>query len=154
MAEFGVALVLAQIAVDEKSNEITAMPKLLEMLSLPAGLEPGSPFTQSIEATAIYMRYEHAVSYRCLSKLFADLYGGQRGLGEAWQICLAHQLRDCQYAIDAGDAIFAPGMKMLILRACVLARRRNHLKDNTLRQYRGNPERRMDKLMACQSRNP
>ncbi len=103
MAEFGVALVLAQIAVDEKSNEITAMPKLLEMLSLPAGLEPGSPFTQSIEATAIYMRYEHAVSYRCLSKLFADLYGGQRGLGEAWQICLAYQLCNCQYAIDAGN---------------------------------------------------
>ena len=57
----------------------------------------------------------------------SDLYGGQRGLGEAWQICLAHQLRDCQYAIDAGDAIFAPAMKMLILRACVLARRRGRL---------------------------
>ncbi len=27
---------------------------------------------------------------------------------EAWQVCLAHQLRDCQYAIDAGDAVFAP----------------------------------------------
>ena len=27
------------------------------------------------------------------------------------QVCLAHLLRDIQYAIDAGDAAFAPGMK-------------------------------------------
>ena len=25
-----------------------------------------------------------------------------------WQVCLAHQLRDCQYAMDAGDELFAP----------------------------------------------
>ena len=212
---------------------------------VPAGLEPGSPFTSSVEAIAVYMRYEHAVGYQRLSKMFADLYGlkisqaalanlfqrvkpkfdaqfsailarlrqsrivcsdetgarikgrnawewvfqndnicvhvirnsrakavaeevmdghkpaiwvsdlygGQRGLGEAWQICMAHQLRDCQYAIDAGDAIFAPGMKMLILRACVLARRRGRLKDRTLRQYRRNLEQRMDRIMACQPTN-
>ncbi len=212
---------------------------------VPAGLEPGSPFTPSIEAMAVYMRYEHAVSYQRLSKLFADLhgltisqaalvnlfkrvkpgfdaqfqavlarlrqsrivcsdetgarikgrnawewvfqndevcvhvirnsrakavaedvmdghrpaiwvsdlYGGQRGLGEVWQICLAHQLRDCQYAIDAGDAIFAPAMKMLILRACVLGRRRKRLKDSTLQKYRGDLDRRMDKVMACQPTN-
>jgi transposase len=34
-----------------------------------------------------------------------------------WQVCLVHQLRDCQYAIDAGDRIFAPAMKRLLLRA-------------------------------------
>ena len=28
----------------------------------------------------------------------SDLYSAQRGHGERWQICLAHQLRDCQYA--------------------------------------------------------
>ena len=38
----------------------------------------------------------------------SDLYGAQQGHAEAWQVCLAHQLRDCQYAIDAGDVIFAP----------------------------------------------
>jgi hypothetical protein len=37
-----------------------------------------------------------------------------------WQVCLAHQLRDCQYAIAAGDKIFAPRMKALLLRAVVL----------------------------------
>jgi transposase len=29
----------------------------------------------------------------------SDLYGVQRGHAEEWQICLAHQLRDCQFAI-------------------------------------------------------
>ena len=33
------------------------------------------------------------------------------------QVCLAHLLRDIQYAIDAGDAAFAPGMKALLKRA-------------------------------------
>ncbi len=54
----------------------------------------------------------------------SDLYGAQQGHADLWQVCLAHQLRDCQYAIDAGDMIFAPRMKALLLRAVVLARRR------------------------------
>ncbi len=211
----------------------------------PAGLEPGSPFGPSIDALAVYLRYQHAIGYRRLSRLFtdlyglaisegalanlfrrvkpsfdaqvsailarlrqsrivcsdetgarvngrnawewvfqneavcvhvirnsrakavaeavmdghkpaiwvSDLYGGQRGHGKAWQICLAHQLRDCQYAIDAGDAVFAPGMKRLLLRAFVLARRRPRLKDNTLRHYAYELERRLDKVMACQPTN-
>jgi transposase len=41
-----------------------------------------------------------------------------------WQVCLAHQLRDCQYAIDALDRIFAPAMKRLLLRAFIIHRRR------------------------------
>ena len=52
----------------------------------------------------------------------SDLYGAQQGHAEDWQICLAHQLRDCTYAIEAGDAVFAPCMKALLLRAAVLAR--------------------------------
>ncbi len=211
----------------------------------PAGLEPGSPFGPSIEASAVYLRYEHAIGYQRLSRLFADLsglqisqgalanlfqrvkpsfeaqvqailarlrqsrivcsdetgarvkgrnawewvfqndalcvhvirnsrakavaeevmaghkpaiwvsdlYGGQRGHGQAWQICLAHQLRDCQYAVEAGDRIFAPAMKALLLRACVLGRRRDRLKDSTLRQYAQDLERRLDKVMACQPTN-
>lgn len=35
--------------------------------------------------------------------------------------CLAHQLRDCQYATEAADAVFAPRMKTLLLRAVMLA---------------------------------
>ena len=60
-----------------------------------------------------------------------------RTLAEAWQVCLAHQLRDCQYAIDAGDAVFAPRMKaLLLLRATVIARRHRALAQSTRRTYR------------------
>ena len=65
----------------------------------------------------------------------SDLYGAQQGHADLWQVCLAHQLRDCQYAIEAGDAIFAPRMKMLLLRAVVLARRRKNLAESTRRTY-------------------
>ena len=78
----------------------------------------------------------------------SDLYGAQQGHAAQWQVCLAHQLRDCQYAIDAGDAVFAPAMKHLLLRACAIGRRRPDLKDSTLRQYRGDLERRLDRIMA------
>ena len=63
----------------------------------------------------------------------SDLYSAQQGHAADWQICLAHQLRDCQFAIEAGDAIFAPRMKALLLRAFVLARRRHHLAESTRR---------------------
>ena len=53
------------------------------------------------------------------------LYSAQRGHADTWQVCLAHQLRDCQYAIDAGDTVFAPRLKASLLRAVVLARRQS-----------------------------
>ena len=68
------------------------------------------------------------------------LYGAQQGHADLWQICLAHQLRDCQYAIDAGDTVFAPRMKTLLLRAVVLARRCKSLAESTRRTY----QRRLD----------
>lgn len=45
------------------------------------------------------------------------------------QVCLAHLLRDIQYAIDAGDDAFAPGMKALLKRAARIGRRRPALAD-------------------------
>jgi transposase len=57
----------------------------------------------------------------------SDLYGAQQGHADLWQVCLAHQLRDCKYAIEAGDTVFAPQMKALLLRAVVLARRRKSI---------------------------
>ncbi len=78
----------------------------------------------------------------------SDLYGAQQGHAEAWQVCLAHQLRDCQYAIDAGDAVFAPRMKALLLRAVVIARRRHALAKSTRRTYRWRLERDLDAAMA------
>lgn len=195
---------------------------------VPVGLEPGSPFGNSIASVVTYLRYGHAVSYRRLSQLMAELYGltisegaiatllrrvhdqlappvaaieqrlrrarlvcsdetgarvagknqwewvfqneqvclhvirpsrGKRVMDEVmaghrpevwvsdlfsaqkahpaaqWQVCLAHQLRDCQYAIDSGDDIFAPRMKRLLLRAIALQRRRQRLAPSTVKQY-------------------
>ena len=39
----------------------------------------------------------------------SDRYGGQMGWATVNnQVCLAHLIRDVQYAIDGGDDIFAP----------------------------------------------
>lgn len=78
----------------------------------------------------------------------SDLYSAQQGHAEAWQVCLAHQLRDCQYAIDAGDAVFAPRMKALLLRAVVLARRHRDLAASTRREYRRRLDHALDAVMA------
>jgi transposase len=83
----------------------------------------------------------------------SDLYSAQQGHAADWQICLAHQLRDCQFAIEAGDAIFAPRMKMLLLRGFVLARRRHHLAASTRRQYRQRLERDLNAAMALMPTN-
>ncbi|MFN4090109.1 MAG: transposase, partial [Alphaproteobacteria bacterium] len=63
------------------------------------------------------------------------------------QVCLAHLLRDTQYAIDAGDTVFAPGFKRLLLRAVTIGRRRDSLKDSTLAQYKADIDRRLDRLL-------
>ncbi|HET8996521.1 MAG TPA: IS66 family transposase [Acetobacteraceae bacterium] len=78
----------------------------------------------------------------------SDLSGAQQGHAEHWQVCLAHQLRDCQYAIEAGDAVFAPRMKALLLRAVVLARRHRDLAETTRRAYRRQLEHALDAVMA------
>jgi transposase len=83
----------------------------------------------------------------------SDLYGGQRGHADLWQICLAHQLRDCQYAIEAGDAVFAPRMKKVLLRAVVLARRRHDLAASTRREYRRRLDRELDAIIALAPEN-
>jgi len=78
----------------------------------------------------------------------SDLYSAQQGHAEDWQICLAHQLRDCTYAIEAGDTVFAPRMKALLLRAIVLARRSRDLAPSTRREYRRRLECALDAVMA------
>jgi transposase len=78
----------------------------------------------------------------------ADRYAGQNGHGAQRQVCLAHLLRDAQYAIDSGDTGFAPGFKCLLLRAVSIGRRRAALKDSTLAQYRADLDRRLDRLLA------
>ena len=78
----------------------------------------------------------------------ADRYAGQNGHGRQRQICLAHLIRDAQYAIDAGDIGFAPGFKALLLRAIAIARRRAALKDSTLAQYQADLDRRLTRLLG------
>ena len=41
---------------------------------------------------------------------------------EEHQFCLAHLIRDAQYAIDHGDTIFAPDFKALLKAACAVGR--------------------------------
>ncbi len=42
---------------------------------LPEGLEQGSPFSINIVALALYLRFNHAISYRRLSRLMLELFG-------------------------------------------------------------------------------
>ena len=78
----------------------------------------------------------------------ADRYAGQNGHAEQRQVCLAHLLRDAQYAIDSGDTGFAPGFKRVLLRAVSIGRRRATLKDSTLARYCADLDRRLDHLLA------
>ena len=57
-------------------------------------------------------------------------------------------IRDVQYAVDEGDAVFAPGMKGLLKRACAIGRRRDALADSTLKIYEADLNRRLDRLMS------
>ena len=63
------------------------------------------------------------------------------------QVCLAHLIRDAQYAIDDGDSAFAPGLKALFEHACGIGRRRSLLADATLRAHYYKLEERLDRLL-------
>jgi transposase len=78
----------------------------------------------------------------------ADRYAAQARRGNERQLCLAHLLRDTQYAIDTGDTGFAPGFYKLLQRAVAIGHRRPDLKNTTLVQYRADLDRRLDRLLA------
>ncbi len=78
----------------------------------------------------------------------ADRYGGQLGHGAVRQMCLAHLLRDANYAIEDGDTVFAPGFRQLLLRAMAIGKRRDTLKDSTLAQYHADLDRRLTRLLS------
>ncbi len=211
------------------------------MAEAPAGLEPGSPFGQSIAALVIYLHYAHAIGLERLAMLMheifslsisegaisnslararepllaaqaviratvtaspvvcsdetsvrvagktwwewvfvgtlavlrvirpsrgkavvqemlgaiqlivwvSDMLSSQRGHAVLWQVCLAHLLRDSQYAIECGDVAFSIPFKWLLLRAMAIGRRRQTLKDSTLVQYLADLERRLDRIMTA-----
>jgi transposase len=205
----------------------------------PAGLEPGSPFGQSIAALVVYLHYAHAIGMERLATLMeeifsltlsegaisnmlararepllvaairatvlaspvvcsdetsarvrgknwwewvfigslavlhvirpsrgkavvqalfgeirplvwvSDMLGSQRGHAIEWQVCLAHLLRDATYAIECGDTAFSAAFKRLLLRAIAIGRRRDALKDITLKQYLADLDRRLNRIMAA-----
>jgi len=63
------------------------------------------------------------------------------------QVCLAHLIREAQYAIDDGDTVFAPGLRKLLKHACAIAARRASLADATLRAYAYKLDRNLDALL-------
>jgi transposase len=79
----------------------------------------------------------------------SDMLGSQRGHGMEWQVCLAHLLRDARYAIECGDTAFSTAFRRLLLRAIAIGRRRDTLKDATLKQYHADLDRRLDRIMAA-----
>lgn len=84
----------------------------------------------------------------------SDRYAGQQNLAEAQQVCLAHVLRDVQYAADCGDTVVAPQLIKLLQWAIRVGRRRHELAESTLRAYRGKAERRLDDLVAKPATHP
>ena len=66
------------------------------------------------------------------------------------QYCLAHLIRDAQYAIDAGDTIFAPLMKAFLQYLCGIGRRRPDLSDAQLAKAARNNARRLDRLLELE----
>jgi transposase len=79
----------------------------------------------------------------------SDMLGSQRGHAVEWQVCLAHLLRDETYAIECGDIAFSAPFKRRLLRAIAIERRRQTLKDATLKLYVADLDRRLDRIMAA-----
>ncbi len=98
---------------------------------------------------------EHIKARLFAGTVMASDDGGQMGWARReHQVCLAHLIRDVQYAIEAGDAVFAPGLKGLLKRACAIGRRRDRVTDATLKSYEADLNRRLDRLMALVPTHP
>jgi transposase len=85
----------------------------------------------------------------------SDLYSAQKHHpAEPWQVCLAHQVRDCQVALEARDTAFAPLMKAVLLRTFAIHKRRDTLAASTLYQYRSDLPRRLHRCLTLQPVTP
>ena len=86
----------------------------------------------------------------------SDRLAAQGNHGQAHQVCLAHLIRDAQYAIDvsrklaseAGDTIFAPAFKSFLQRACAIGRRRPELTDATIKAHAREFGRERDRVLG------
>lgn len=85
----------------------------------------------------------------------SDRYGGQIGWAvKDQQYCLAHLIRDVQYAIDKGDTVLAPRLRRLLADACAIGRRREKLSDATLKAHERKLDHRLDRIMAGAPQSP
>jgi transposase len=81
----------------------------------------------------------------------SDRYGGQKGFAaKQHQFCLAHLIRDAQYAVDAGDDCFAPGLISLFKRACRVGRKRDQFTDRQLAAYNRKFVKKLSELLLTQ----
>jgi transposase len=79
----------------------------------------------------------------------SDRLAAQMGwAGKEHQACLAHLIRDAQYAIDDGDRLFAPKVQDLLRQACRIGHRRARLADATLRSHAYKLDKRLDRLLC------
>lgn len=84
----------------------------------------------------------------------SDRYGGQKGFAaKQHQFCLAHLIRDAQYAMDAGDDCFAPGLVALLKRACRVGRKRDQFTDRQLAAYNRKFVKKLSELLHKQPTN-
>ena len=79
----------------------------------------------------------------------SDMLGSQRGHAIEWQVCLAHLLRDAKYAMEDGDTAFSAPFRRLLLHAIAIGRRRETLKDTTLKRYLHDLDRRLDRIIRA-----
>tara|TARA_R110000787_G_scaffold230032_2_gene337559 strand:+ start:1317 stop:2171 length:855 start_codon:yes stop_codon:yes gene_type:complete len=84
----------------------------------------------------------------------SDRYGGQQNMAAEHQVCLAHVLRDVQYAIDCGDTVVAPKIRDLLRWTIRIGKRREDLLDTTLAQYLAKAERKLDGLLGVPAAHP
>jgi transposase len=85
----------------------------------------------------------------------SDRYGAQKGFARSGhQFCLAHLIRDAQYAVDAGDTGFAPGFLALLRRACRIGGIRDRLSDAQLAACHRKLVRKLSELLQRPPTHP
>lgn len=84
----------------------------------------------------------------------SDRFTAQAGHGQDAQVCLAHVLRDVQFAIDEGDATFAPGVQKLLRWVVAKHRRWGEVKPATMAAHRRKADERLDTLLALSVSGP
>ena len=85
----------------------------------------------------------------------SDLYSAQQGHGEQWQICLAHQLRDCEYSIQEGDVFFSWKLKLLFLKAIAIHRRRERpVVQNNRLKFKEVLDKRLQEILTFEPETP